>query len=399
MFERLIMKKATIVLAVFIAFTSCRKEDVYPPEIRIINPDNNAMVSENDTLVLQAMASDDNDIAYVSFIVDGLPFYDFNKPYTCDLKDTISLGQHSFFVYASDVYGNISDRAEASFTVFSDHSPYAYFYVDERIMQAGEEFVFYTDSCNDEETIFENLLFRWDWDGDNIWDTEKSTGSSFYHIYDEMGEYFVKLEVTDEHDNVALYSKRLVCRGTFTDPRDNKNYLTVKIGVQVWMAENLAYETESGSICYENDPVNCETYGMLYEYNAALTACPEGWRLPLDEDWLMLELYAGMDSSDLENSSERLSGSIGLKLKSRQGWEDDGNGTDEFGFSIIPGGNFSKPYFYWIGTAALFWSAGDRMHNTYPVYVRQFRSDTEGNYRQFSRERTGSLSVRCIKEL
>lgn len=394
------MKRNTVLCLIFLIIISgCRKEDVLPPEIWITTPENNALVSENANLILEAEARDDNDIAYVCFVFDGLPFYDFDEPYICDLQDTLGLGQHSFFVYASDVFGNISDRIESGFSIYPDHSPVAHFYVDEYIGQIGDEFVFHADSSSDNETIFENLLFRWDWDGDEIWDTDRTSGTKFTHVYDEMGDNLVTLEVTDEHDNPSFFSRRIVCRGTFTDPRDNNIYKMVKIGEQTWMAENLNYISGSGSLCYENDDGNCEKYGRLYDFDAALAACPDGWRLPLDSDWLELESYAGLDSTDLENAHERLSGSIGTKLKSSTGWDEEGNGNDDYGFSILPGGHYTNSNFYWIGTAALFWSAGDRFHNTYPVYVRQFRSDSQGNYRQFSKERTGYLSVRCVKEL
>jgi len=115
---------------------------------------------------------------------------------------------------------------------------------------------------------------------------------------------------------------------TFTDSRDGKSYRRVKIGNLIWMAENLNYET-AGSLCYGKDDSNCEKYGRLYTWDAATKACPDGWRLPDTTDF--------NDFGEAIGDDENIAGG---KLKSKTGWNNNGNGTDDVGFSALPGGSF-----------------------------------------------------------
>jgi uncharacterized protein (TIGR02145 family) len=99
-----------------------------------------------------------------------------------------------------------------------------------------------------------------------------------------------------------------------------------------WLAENLAYN-QSGSVFYNNDPALGAIYGRLYTWQQAMDAVPEGWRLPSDEDWGYLETTIGSEP--------------GTKIKAKTGWRDYnnysvGNGTDEFGFTALPGGFYEN---------------------------------------------------------
>ena len=157
---------------------------------------------------------------------------------------------------------------------------------------------------------------------------------------------------------------------------------TVQIGNLTWMAENLNRNTNN-SWCYNNNSSDCAKYGRLYTWDAARGACPSGWRLPTDADWNNLMTAVGGSST------------AGTKLKSQTGWYNDGNGTDEFGFSALPGGGRGAGgSFDYVGDFGLWWSAteGDaaRAHSWH------MRWDNE-NVNSFWYNKSLGLSVRCVR--
>ena len=115
-----------------------------------------------------------------------------------------------------------------------------------------------------------------------------------------------RIKIIDIHDsNLQTMSKnsfRILAPGimsTFTDTRDGRNYPTVKLGEQTWMAENFKYNPEEGSFCYWDDPAFCEILGRLYTQEVAISIHPEGWHLPSDEEWKELEAYLGMAPEEI----------------------------------------------------------------------------------------------------
>jgi len=135
----------------------------------------------------------------------------------------------------------------------------------------------------------------------------------------------------------------------FCDKRDGKKYVYVTIGTRDWMAENLNYNANN-SRCYGDNTGgdsqnNCDKYGRLYLFNTVLNqaCCPEGWNSPNNETWA--ELVDAVGSSS------------GTKLKAENGWT-SGNGTDDFGFSALPGGNSNTSGgFSNAGTSGWWWTS------------------------------------------
>lgn len=183
----------------------------------------------------------------------------------------------------------------------------------------------------------------------------------------------------------------------------------VKIGNQIWMAENLNVEefrngdpiphaqtleewkrlNKEGKPAwtyYDNDPKYGAIYGKLYNWNAVEDPrglAPKGWHIPDHKEWEKLSEYLGDD--DL----------VGTKLKSASGWEDNGNGTDEVGFSGLPGG-----YYYFngkmdtIGSSAIWWSSTKKFSAT--MWVYSLYKDN-GQLSVFDDDYRNGFAVRCLK--
>jgi len=180
----------------------------------------------------------------------------------------------------------------------------------------------------------------------------------------------------------------------FQDPRDGKKYVYVEMGTKIWMAENLNYNA-SDSKCYNEQENNCTTYGRLYNWATAMSACPSGWHLPFEADWNALMKFVNPSCSDNSNC-----GIAGTKLKSASGWNDDdgnsGNGTDNHGFTALPGGGyFPTSTFEFIGEYGLWWSASD--YNSLNAYFRAMYNNNEFVGRD-NITKSNFLSVRCVKD-
>jgi len=197
--------------------------------------------------------------------------------------------------------------------------------------------------------------------------------------------------------------------GAMTDSRDGKTYRTVTIGTQTWMAENLNYKT-ANSFCYEDKSSNCEKYGRLYSWAVAMDSvgefslngkgcghdttctpeyplrgiCPEGWHLPERDEFEELFATVGGDSVAARS------------LKSKTGWNDDGNGTDEFGFTLLSAG-YRNDYgeYYFEGTGGDLWYATE--FDEFKAYAVNIYDDSD-DVIQEKISKYVYFSVRCVKD-
>ncbi|MEI6456405.1 MAG: fibrobacter succinogenes major paralogous domain-containing protein, partial [bacterium] len=170
---------------------------------------------------------------------------------------------------------------------------------------------------------------------------------------------------------------------------DGNNYATVRIGsgkyVQTWMAENLNYIT-GNSWCYDDNTLNCDTYGRLYDWQTALGACPSGWHLPSDAEWTALTDFLG---------GESIAGGK-MKEAGTAHWQSPNTGaTNSTGFTALPGGRRSlNGYFYNLAVHANFWSSTENSSTT--AWDRYLYHNDE-NVNRYSNNKTDGFSARCIQ--
>jgi len=212
--------------------------------------------------------------------------------------------------------------------------------------------------------------------------------------------------------------------GTFTDSRDSKTYKWVKIGEQVWMSENLNYtgseikhitdndEWENNSdydgwSYFHNSDSLGKIYGALYQWEAAKKACPAGWHLPTDEEWMQLENYL------IENgySYDGVIGNsyIAKSLSSTTGWSmTSGNqgavGNSDFpeyrnktGFSALPGGcrDYRNGRFFNLSRLGFWWSATE--YDSDNIYTSSLDYSTTEIY-HYNYLKSSGFPVRCVRD-
>ena len=208
---------------------------------------------------------------------------------------------------------------------------------------------------------------------------------------------------------------------SIVDERDGQVYKTVKIGDQVWMAQNLNYydtlempELKGRATCFGDKPENCAVAGRFYAWTVAIDSaalandaenpqtcgyrmacnlparvrgvCPENWHLPDTTEWNAL--FKAVGGADVANTI----------LKSKMGWnveEEEGrNGTDDYGFSVIPVG-YDYLNFDYDGSHAVFWQLTEK--DELNVYAVGFSYYSEGVY-LYNSVKAYRLSVRCVKD-
>jgi uncharacterized protein (TIGR02145 family) len=225
------------------------------------------------------------------------------------------------------------------------------------------------------------------------------------------GPLLARIEALEESD---------IVNNGFTDIRDGNHYEVVKIGNQVWMAENLKYlpgvvgpgigsETTSYYYVYGYNgtvvadakaTVNYPTYGVLYNWPAAMNGatsstanpsgvqgvCPTGWHLPSNAEWIELIDYLG--GTDVAGGK--------LKEAGTTHWSSPNEGaTNESGFTALPGGRVFVGNFYYLNSSGDWWSSTE-FDGT---YVINYTMNFGGSYVLFGNNlKDSGFSIRCVRD-
>lgn len=172
--------------------------------------------------------------------------------------------------------------------------------------------------------------------------------------------------------------------GQFTDARDGRTYKTVKIGKQVWMAENLSFSNPNITYFLYNNNQNLIKLGYLYDWATACKVCPQGWKLPSNAEFLEMTNFLGNDFKK--------------KMMLPSVWPQDENATNSSGFSGIPAGMRDQTgAFRYFGLGGYFWTATFAQQSF--SFARELGKNA-GNWasHEFGTNQNVGMSVRCIKD-
>jgi uncharacterized protein (TIGR02145 family) len=216
-----------------------------------------------------------------------------------------------------------------------------------------------------------------------IEDVDKLVGKGFlFKVKATMTSNSVNVKNKEEIDNNSFSGTS----GSFNDSRDGKTYKWVKIGDQIWMAENLNFITSTPNWCYESNINNCITFGRLYDWESAQLACPNGWHLPSDDEWNILVNFFG---------GENIAGGMMQAVINNNGMPNKmTNNSIEFN-ALFGGFLYDRGIFQNKGSSAYFWTSSESGNNR---AWGQKLDYNKSNIYHFSYYKKFGLSVRCIKD-
>lgn len=213
--------------------------------------------------------------------------------------------------------------------------------------------------------------------------------------------------ITDALNNSATDTIRIY--DMFQDVRDSKVYKAITIGSQIWMAENLnvgifvasdktgsdhSDVSDNGVIekyCYNNEVDSCDVYGGLYDWDEMMGyntiegvqgICPDGWHIPSDDEWKILEFELGMNQTEADSMDYRGTDQ-GTQLKI--------NGTSGFE-SLFSGYRSYYGDFFDVNAFSCFWSTSKLTDTT--AWNRKLSSSPKVKRNILGK--ASGFSIRCV---
>lgn len=182
-----------------------------------------------------------------------------------------------------------------------------------------------------------------------------------YHVFSSMLLFLIVFIIAGQNKYVII------------DPRDGQLYDAVQIGNQIWMAQNLNYNTPQESWCFYESSKNCEIYGRIYTYDVAREVCMDGWRLPTRDDVEQLMQYLQQPDAS-------------VMLKGGQ-----------TGFNALMGGwRGANDGYYGLEAEIRFWTATEKAGNPQHAWFFGIHKFYNTFYIDYDTKKNGYY-VRCVK--
>lgn len=441
-------KQLTILLIAF-CFIKCNEGGNNIPFCKISGVNNNQLVSQSEMLKINIEFGDrEGTLIDLELYIDSLRILSFLKPYiywnidtlepgnfTCQYCwDTRNLktGEHVLMVSATNIEGEmnydllkikvVKTNPEVESTNALVVSPFISILRgmitkkgSANLKQAG----FYWSKLNQEPNSTDNkALVKLPYP---IFDTiflnfelSKLEANTTYY-YRSFAENDIALTLGGvQRLTTKAQAEVSITNNQYIDERDGVVYKVTTIGRQTWMAQNLAYlpqvdppSTSSVTVpayyVYDYNGANIDEakatdnykkYGVLYNWPAALNACPAGWHLPTYNEWYELGRYISYQHID-DPEHSRYEFYISKYLKATSGWGEGANGNDMYNFSALPGGAKDNIGFHEMGEYAIWLSSSEfdeQQVRTSQLYI------SSNSFQQNTYSKATGYSIRCIKD-
>lgn len=410
-------------------FYSCQKE-YSSPSILLKGLSSGQEIEVGSKILIYAKASDfDGHVVSISLLINDELVYRVNSDtlnYLWEVKGVYG-SYCQISIIASNNHENVSEETLFISIIQPSKIPIARFIAHHTYITPETNIHFF------DKSEYDPTAWTWNFDDGNI-----SREKNPIHRYINPGMYSVSLTVSNLVGSDTLLKENYIVVSVENDSSvkdyDGHIYKTVKIGNQIWLAENLKstfYSDGSpvvngadvGSIgwdttsqyyfSYDNDNINISAYGRLYTWPAAMNSsrtsnkipsgvqgiCPSGWHLPSDREWMQLEMFLGMSIEEVQKIEMRGINEGGkLKVRGTDYWRaPNSEATDEYGFSAYPGGDrFWSGNYHHKEEQASFWTSTE--FNYITSWRRILKSEHGGISRNFFHRKSVGLSVRCVKD-